>query len=257
MGHLGRIKSQSKGRLGIPHAGKTYTLNDMTNEDKDARDFAHQAYEKPEERAATHKGYLLDKDLSDTTTAVYHNPETNQSYIGFRGTADLKDVYTDVADPRGNILSGTQRNNPVYKADLKKYDAVQKKYGGETRVSGHSMGASRSRNVSKQRNAYGQGFNLGSGFDKTMLVDKARCSNPIKSMRPKFCDKFTSHHIRGDLLSVTNNLGYGTQKKYAFKNPAKAHFLSNWKPMEDNLTDVKKITKKNKKKKRWWQRRRS
>ena len=114
MGHLGRIKSQSKGRLGIPHAGKTYTLNDMTNEDKDARDFAHQAYEQPEERAATHKGYVLDKDLSDKTTAVYHNPETKKNYIGFRGTADLKDLYT------ANAAKSAAVNYAVKRATTKK-----------------------------------------------------------------------------------------------------------------------------------------
>ena len=129
MGHLGLKTTSRQGRLGMPRAGNA-TLSDMTGEDKEARDFAHQAYEKPEERASSHKGYQLDKELSDKTTAVYHNPTTKQNYIGFRGTADMKDLFTDTLDPRGNIVRGTQRNNPVYKADLKKYDAVKAKYGG-------------------------------------------------------------------------------------------------------------------------------
>ena len=120
----------------------------------------------------------------------------------------LLPVQTDTLDPRGNIVRGTQRNNPVYKADLKKYDAVKAKYGGDTRVSGHSLGGSRAKFVSRERNAHGQAFNLGSGLDKTMLKDKLRCNNPIKSMRPAFCDKFTAHHVKGDALSVTHNLGW-------------------------------------------------
>ena len=252
MGHLGlKTTSRRQGRLGMPRAGNA-TLSDMTGEDKEARDFAHQAYEKPEERASSHKGYELDKDLSDKTTAVYHNPTTKQNYIGFRGTADMKDLFTDTLDPRGNIVRGTQRNNPVYKADLKKYDAVKAKYGGDTRVSGHSLGGSRAKFVSRERNAHGQSFNLGSGLDKTMLKDKLRCNNPIKSMRPAFCDKFTAHHVKGDALSVTHNLGYGKHKKYAYKNPTKAHFLGNWKPMDDNPTDDLPKPKKKKKKKKSW-----
>ena len=173
-----KIQGRRQGRLGMPRAGNA-SLSDMTGEDKEARDFAHQAYEKPEDRAAEYKGYVLDKDLSDDTRAVYHNPTTKTNYIGFKGTSTAKDLFIDTIDPRGNIVSGTQRNNPMFKADLKKYDAVKSKYGGNTRLSGHSLGGNRARNVSKQRNAYGQAFNLGSGLDKQMVVDKARCNNPI------------------------------------------------------------------------------
>ena len=230
MGKLGRLQ-KSRARLGVPHAGKTATLSDMTGEDKLGRDMAEAAYEvdKRDELGKQH-GYELDKDLSDNRTAVFHNKDKGRSYIGFRGTADSKDLYTDLLDPRGNILKGTQNKNPQFQNDLKMYDAVQKKYGGSTAVSGHSLGGQRARHVSKHRGAQGQGFNVGTGLDKGMLVDKLKCSNPIKSMRPKYCDKFTSHHVSGDLLSATNRFGYGKQKNYKFKNPGKAHFLTNFFP---------------------------
>ena len=115
------------------------------------------------------------------------------------GAVGYERLFTDTLDPRGNIVSGTQRNNPGYKADLKKYDAVKvkAKYGGDTRLSGYSLSGSRAKFVSRKRNTHGQSFNLGSGMDRTMLKDKLRCNNPIKSMRPAFCDKFTAHHVKG------------------------------------------------------------
>jgi hypothetical protein len=71
--------------------------------------------------------------------------------MGMRGTKDLKDVYTDLADPRGNILRGTQGTNPMYDNDLKLYDKAQAKYGGSTFTSGHSLGGSRAQNLSKKK----------------------------------------------------------------------------------------------------------
>lgn len=234
MGFIGKAFSGFKKKIGITKrpsgqqktVTKQPTVATMSEEDRLARDMAEMAYQKPEERGAI-GDYQLDTELSDKNTAVYHNAKTNKNYIGFRGTADLKDVYTDVADKRGNILRGTQKNNPMYKADLALFDKVKGKYGGTTAVSGHSLGGSRAQNVSQQRNVKGQAFNLGRGFDKGMLMDKAKCMMP-KMMRPEWCDKFTSHHIKGDLLSVANRGSYGKHKNYAAKNPLKAHFMSNF-----------------------------
>ena len=92
--------------------------------------------------------------------------------VGLRGTKDLKDLYSDVADPKGNILRGTQRSSDQYKADLKHFDSVKSKYGGDVSVTGHSLGASRAENVSRHRNVRGQAFNLGRGFGVQQVVEK-------------------------------------------------------------------------------------
>jgi hypothetical protein len=67
MGKLGRLQ-KSRARLGVPHAGKTATLSDMTDEDKLGRDMAEAAYEvdKRDELGKQH-GYELDKKARKMT----------------------------------------------------------------------------------------------------------------------------------------------------------------------------------------------
>ena len=232
MGFISKAIGLAKNKLGITKrpAGsqatitKQATVATMSDEDKLARDMANVAYDEADTRGNI-GDYEYDRDLSDKNTAVYHNKKTNKNYLGLRGTKDLKDLYTDLADPRGNILRGTQGTNPMYEGDLKLYDKVQAKYGGSTLTSGHSLGGSRAQNLSKKKNIVGQAFNLGRGFDKGMVLDKAKCSLP-KPIRPSFCGKFTSHHIKGDALSLLNFASYGKHKKYKMKGPHKAHFMS-------------------------------
>jgi hypothetical protein len=192
------------------------------------RDAAEDAYQGVDNRKDL-GDYEYKKDLSDKRAAVYHNPKTNQSHIGFRGTADGKDAFTDVLDPRGNILTGTHAMNPLYKSDVKLYDRVSAQHGGKVTVSGHSLGGSRAEHVSQKRNAEAQTFNLGRGVGipgiAKQVYQKARCSLPGA---PAYCDKITRHHIKGDLLSVADRMSYGKHKNYKLKNPAKAHFMTNF-----------------------------
>jgi len=234
MGFISKAIGLAKNKLGITKrpAGsqatitKQATVATMSDEDKLARDMANVAYDEADTRGNI-GDYEYDRDLSDKNTAVYHNKKTKQNYLGLRGTKDLKDLYTDLADPRGNILRGTQGTNPMYEGDLKLYDKVQAKYGGSTLTSGHSLGGSRAQNLSKKKIIVGQAFNLGRGFDKGMVLDKAKCSLP-KAIRPSFCGKFTSHHIKGDALSLLNFASYGKHKRYKMKGPHKAHFMTNF-----------------------------
>ena len=233
MGLIGKVFGGVKRKLGISKkpAGsqqtitKQPTIATMSDDDKLARDMANVAYDEADKRGNI-GDYEYDRGLSDKNTAVYHNKKTNKNYMALRGTKDLKDVYTDLADPRGNILKGTQGSNPMYDNDLKLYDKVQSKYGGSTLTSGHSLGGSRAQNLSKKKNIAGQAFNLGRGLDKGMLLDKAKCSLP-KAIRPAFCGKFTSHHIKSDVLSMANRFSYGKHKNYKSKG-LKSHFMSNF-----------------------------
>lgn len=235
MGVITKIKNKVKRLLGVgkrPEGQqqtvvKQPSIADMTDEDKISRDIANSAYDKHGERGNI-GDYQVDKDLSDKNTVVYYNKKKGKARIGYRGTADLKDLYTDVADPRGNIVHGTQHTNPHFQNALTKYDAVKNKYGNVGGVSGHSLGGAVSKYVSKKKNVSGQGFNVGTGFDKGGVVDKLKCSNPIKKMRPTWCNLFTSHHIKGDALSVMDRFGYGKHKNYKGKMPWKAHSLKNF-----------------------------
>lgn len=157
------------------------------------------------------------KEDSDKNIAVYHNPKTNESYVGYRGTADLADVKVDAIDKEGNILRGTQRNNPRFKRSLAKYNEIKGKYGGETKVAGHSLGGTISEYVSKETGAKAQLYNPGRGVDKETIKDGVKCKLP-KGMKPEFCNNVTKHIIEGDVVSVGDRaVGYG--KTHIYKNP--------------------------------------
>ena len=42
------------------------------------------------------EGYILDRELSNRKTKVYHNPNTNKTVVAHRGTKDSSDLMNDV-----------------------------------------------------------------------------------------------------------------------------------------------------------------
>jgi len=54
---------------------------------KNLNRFLSDSYKPNSERANEIDGFILDKSLSSKRAAVYHNPETNQTYVANRGTA--------------------------------------------------------------------------------------------------------------------------------------------------------------------------
>lgn len=220
---LGLIKKDDNKRQGVKEVPKKKNTaqNMMDDEEKLSANIAEDVYNKERHDFGDYK-YIAED--SDGDRGVWYNANLKKTRIGYKGTDNLKDVYTDTIDPRGNILSGSQRNNPQYKKDLDHYDKISAKYGNDIRLSGHSLGGSRTYNVSKQRNVRGDAFNTGRGKDKQMILDKARCNLPNP---PKWCDKMTSLRIRGDPLSVANRLAYGRHKTF---NTAgfKSHSMGNF-----------------------------
>lgn len=207
-----------------PTAGAA--ADELDDEGKLNRDIANESYEEEGKRKDI-GDYQYQAADSSKRTGVWRNAKTNKTVVGLRGTKDLKDLYSDVADPKGNILRGTQRSSDQYKADLKHFDSVKSKYGGDVSVTGHSLGASRAENVSRHRNVRGQAFNLGRGFGVQQVVEKMKCSLP-KRFRPSWCNKMTRHHIRGDPLSVVDRLSYGKKTKVYDSRGLKSHMMSSF-----------------------------
>ena len=203
-------------------------MDETNDEEKLARDAAEDAYQDVDKRKESIGGYQYQQDLSDKRTAVYHNPTNNESHIAFRGTRDAKDAFTDTLDPRGNIMTGSQGMNPLYKSDVAIYDKVSARHGGPISLSGHSLGGSRAEHVSRKRNAKANTFNLGRGIGMvgiaTQVYHKARCNLPGA---PAYCDKITRHRIRGDPLSVADKISYGKHKTYKTRW-FKSHSMGNF-----------------------------
>jgi hypothetical protein len=80
--------------------------------------------------------FTVDKDLSGKRVKVYHNPETKQTVVSHRGTANMKDWLTDAGMTFG--YEGGKR----FKHSKKVQKKAEKKYGTENLTTvGHSLGA--------------------------------------------------------------------------------------------------------------------
>ena len=133
--------------------------------------------------------YNLDKELSDPETAIYYNQ--SNVIIGFRGTANVKDLITDI-----DIVKGTT-NDPRYKQAIDIYNKVKSKYPNLNIIAtGHSLGGNLALYLNSLYGIQSESFNagLGLGFIK---------SNPNK-------DRAILNIIKGDPISslgALSNLG--------------------------------------------------
>ena len=140
-------------------------------------------------RPSSLDNYNLDKELSDPETAIYYN-QTNV-IIGFRGTANVKDLITDI-----DIVKGST-NDPRYREAVDIYNKVKSKYPNLNIIAtGHSLGGNLALYLNSLYGIQSESFNagLGLGFIK---------SNPNK-------DRAILNIIKGDPLSslgALSNLG--------------------------------------------------
>jgi hypothetical protein len=188
---------------GQPKLSKTY--------DQRSAHMAEQAYGEEGDRKQNVGGFVLDNELSNKRTAVYHRKAGNgkkaKTVMALRGTdfKSAKDLYSD-----GHIVMGTQRNSHEFRQDKKNFKRIQKKYGGRDKHSieavGHSLGANRASALTRSQGIRSTGFNKGqSVLDRTSILDKARCKLP-KALRPKWCGKSKQHLIGGDPLSSSERV---------------------------------------------------
>jgi hypothetical protein len=83
------------------------------------------------------KGYMLDKELSDTRVKVYTDINSNQVLVVHRGSYGLKDWM----DNGKYLVTGKIKSSDTYKAHKKKQQAAVDKYGASNIISiGHSRG---------------------------------------------------------------------------------------------------------------------
>ena len=151
-----------------------------------------------EPRAKRLGDYNLIEGLSTPRYAVYHNPENNQSYLSYRGTANLGDA----TGYWGKIIGGDLTKSERFQDALDIYDQVKEKYGSPPRLVGHSLGGSIVKGVIRERpNAIGVGFNAGSSlFGEDKELGKL-CAQ--QEMPPSVCERFIHHRIEGDIVSMS------------------------------------------------------
>ena len=225
---LGRknIGYKKLGQKNVNKSTKKRPVDDLNDDEKLDAILANDAYKSKEDRKNVGDYEYLKED-SDKHTGVYINRKTGKVRIGIRGTADMRDVGTDAY-----VTAGKLRSSKRFKEEEKKYDKVAKRYGKENieKISGHSLGGSLSYELSKKKGVKATLFNAGRGLDSSAVLDKARCNNPVKRLRPKFCDDIKQHRIVGDAISTANRLSGGKTKTHSIgsMNPLKKHSMSNF-----------------------------
>lgn len=110
---------------------------------KQLKGFINQSYEdKPQEQL---DGYILDKELSNKTAKIYHNPETGEAVVAHRGTKGARDWLNNLA-----YATGLYEKTDRYKRGKKAQESAEKKYGKENiSTVGHSQGAVLARKLGK------------------------------------------------------------------------------------------------------------
>lgn len=180
---------------------------------------ANEAYGNVDERATTVGSFSYRPEVSDSYHAVYHDPRTSQTMVGIRGTADFKDVLSDVS-----IVGGVEDMDPRFRASERKLQEITDTLGhgdyGNVKVMGHSLGGQVvSRLVARhgQKGLEGHAYNPGSGPLQTLSNSKCHifnteeCSNQRAGLHV--------HTVDGDPLSVawhiTTNAASATHTRYA------------------------------------------
>jgi hypothetical protein len=159
-------------------------------------------------------GYTLDNEISNYNTAVYYNSMLKNVIIAFRGTAELKDLKTDIDIAKGST------NDSQFKDAIIIYNLVKQKYPDYKIITtGHSKGGSQSLYLNSIFGVPSETFNAGTGLG--FLKSNPNSKNAIL------------HIIKGDAISALAGLGnLGTVKAYNSiyndNNPLNAHSMKNF-----------------------------
>jgi len=159
-------------------------------------------------------GFTLDTEISNNICAVYYNVIQKIVILAFRGTAEIKDIKTDI-----NIIKG-KSNDQQFKDAIVIYNLVKQKYQNYRIIAtGHSKGGSLALYINSLFGIQAETFNAGMGLG--FLKSNSNSKNAILNI------------IKGDPLSALSGLGnLGTIKAYNSiyndNNPLSAHSMKNF-----------------------------
>jgi hypothetical protein len=159
-------------------------------------------------------GFLLDPNLSKYNVGIYQNPQSQKVIIGFRGTASIEDLSTDLDIIKGRTNDIQYREaDDIYKQVISKYPKFQ------IIATGHSKGGSLGLYLNTKYGITFYGFNSGVGLGVISL-------NPNK-------DKAHLYIIKGDLISGLGSMGnlgmvHVFNSKFHDASPLQAHSMDNF-----------------------------
>lgn len=139
--------------------------------------FSKIAYETPDVQReyASQLGYTIDDELSSKNYTVFHNPETSNTVLAFRGTKEIADAPVD-----GLVLLNMGSHSQRYKNAGSVARKVVSKYGlSNSSSTGHSLGGALSIHANRETGIKSTAFNpLSSlGGKVTGTIEKAYCES--------------------------------------------------------------------------------
>lgn len=127
-------------------------------------------------------GYTLDTQLSSPEQKVFVNKK-GKPLISFRGStsSSIPQFTRDWLQSDIAILTGREKQDPRFQRSQKLVEAVDKKYGQNAMLIGHSLGGSLARASAGERNkviAYNPGVGLG-GIGKKIRQNETVIRAPL------------------------------------------------------------------------------
>ena len=188
-------------------------------------DFANEAYNKVDDRSVMVDNHQYDKDVSNPDVAVYKDPNSNKTFVAFRGTSRIDDIKPDIG-----IALNKYKTTDRYKASKKDLEKVIGKYGKENlHLTGHSLGATTAAELGKEYGITTDAYNAGSTPLQLEgdLITNVGCRNLPHLNRCQQGKNITYHTVVGDPVSAWNAFSNSKVKYYKPKtvNP---HALSNF-----------------------------
>lgn len=125
--------------------------------------------------------------------AVWVNHRIKSVLISLEGTAKASDWLHNLGSIGGNMRGW----DPLYRGDLRLFDALRKKYKGyEIRVVGHSLGGDRARYVGTNKRVPSYGFNEGSSGSSGASLSRWLLSGK---------SQHTVYRVEGDKVSLPHD----------------------------------------------------
>lgn len=176
------------------------------------------------------EGYLLDEELSNKKTKVYHNPEKKDTIIAHRGSriTEKGDIKADVLIATSTLDENSKRvkraTNVVKKAD--------EKYEGSITNTGHSLGGTVAKKVALQlpvEKSRVEAYNAGAGPGELLIgkYNQAKCAL-INSEECKKLRNVTDNLVIGDPISTANLTNKVGKIKLVAPKSANPHSLANF-----------------------------
>jgi hypothetical protein len=179
----------------------------LPEEYHEAFKFTEQSYKAPGERLKNMDDWILDEDLSNVETAIYHNHNIKKTHISHRGSVDVKEDWIKTDIP---MAWGGENDTARMERSGEKLIQSHDKYGYTVDSSGHSLAGTIATNLNEK---YGNEEWMGESTTFNPGVSLTGLANPInkRRMRKKcqdpnnpFCDKIT--HIKQKNDRVSNKM---------------------------------------------------